>query len=61
MTLLPTPTDPGDRMADVELLYRSALEATRAALGARHPGTLGAMADMANVLQDQGKLDKAAP
>jgi hypothetical protein len=48
-------------MADVELLYRSALEATRAALGARHPGTLGAMADMANVLQDQGKLDKAAP
>jgi tetratricopeptide (TPR) repeat protein len=40
---------------------RESLEARRATLGDRHPRTLGSINHLASLLQDQGKLDEAAP
>ena len=41
------------------MLYREALEASRATLGDRHRDTLSAINDLGLLLQDQGKLKEA--
>jgi len=47
------------KLDEAGVLLREALEAKRATLGDRHPGTLGSINNLGSLLQDQGKLDEA--
>ena len=46
---------------EAEGLYRRALEGRESQLGAQHPDTLGSVNNLANLLQQQGKLEEARP
>ena len=41
------------------MLYEEALQAQRETLGDRHPDTLGSIYNLADLLEDQGKIEEA--
>jgi hypothetical protein len=47
------------RLKEAEPLFREALAGRRATLGPKHPDTLISMSNLAQLLQDQGKLGEA--
>ena len=49
------------RLAEGEALKRQRVVAWRAEAGDRHPGTIGALANLAANLQEQRKLSEAEP
>ena len=47
------------KLDEAGVLYREALEASRATLGDRHPSTLSSINNLGMLLQAQGELDEA--